>query len=104
MGPTCAATMFVNLFTACRTPLTLIRISKYVYTSTYIIYTLLIDLIYSYLIFWKRQIIWMKYQLPQADYIKAVKQQLMGFIMDKIVNSAGEFHNDGKLIPRDELS
>uniref|UniRef100_A0A0E0F8Q1 Amidase domain-containing protein n=1 Tax=Oryza meridionalis TaxID=40149 RepID=A0A0E0F8Q1_9ORYZ len=78
MGPTCAATMFVNLFTACHTPLTLIRISKY--------------------------IIWMKYQLPQADYIKAVKQQLMGFIMDEIVNSVGEFHDDGGLIPRDELS
>lgn len=46
----------------------------------------------------------MKYQLPQADYIKAVKQQLMGFIMDEIVNSVGEFHDDGGFIPRDELS
>lgn len=42
---------------------------------------------------------WMNDQLPQADYIKTVQEQLMEFVMDVIVNPAGEFHDNRRPIP-----
>ena len=44
----------------------------------------------------------MKQELLSTDFIKAVQEQLMGFIMDEIVNPSGEFHDNGQPVPREE--
>ena len=37
----------------------------------------------------------MSQELLDKEKVKAIQEQLMGFIMDEIVNPAGEFHYNG---------
>ena len=41
----------------------------------------------------------MKEDLLPTDFVKAIQEQLMGFIMDEIVSPSGEFHDDRRFIP-----
>lgn len=44
----------------------------------------------------------MKNELLDLDRITAIQEQFMGFIMDEILNSQGEFYSDGHA-PRNAL-
>ena len=37
----------------------------------------------------------MKEELLETEKIRAIQEQLSGFLLDEVVNPAGEFHNDG---------
>lgn len=40
----------------------------------------------------------MREKLSNEEFIKAVQEQLMGFINEQIIDPAGEFHYDGRSI------
>jgi hypothetical protein len=45
-----------------------------------------------------------KDEVLQVDKIVAVSEQLIGFILRKILDPRGEFYHDGHLVPRQSAS